>query len=681
MNITVKQKSPSIEFALTCLKGITNDINVTIEVDSTLNLKEEGYRIEVSSHGVNLTGKDNTGAMYGIMDLAEQIKADNLHSVSQEPYLEKRGFKFNIPLDVRTPSYSDGADCARQNYVNMWDWDFWTRVIDQMAFSRMNTLSLWNEHPFPSMVRVNDYPQVALEDVMKPGMGFYHSLMGHNLHDEEIHQHHVIVKKITMDEKIAFWQKVMEYAHDRGVKVYICTWNIFVYGTEHTDYGIDDDQKNPVTLDYFKKSVEAMVKTYPLLAGIGVTAGENMNGKFTGKDSNEAWLRKTYGQGIIDGLAGQPDRDFTFIHRAHMMSLTEIYDTFSDFNHKMDLSFKYSMAHMYGAVKPAFGFDYSDHDMPDKEGFFNSMPKGEKTWLTVRDDDFYQYRHGHPDFARAYILAMPREKVRGMYMGPDGYIMGKEYIAQDGKIRLFTEKMQFNVAVWGRLSYNPELTDDDMFTLFQSQYEGADRAFYEAFKAASNVIPELNRVHWHNLDFQWYPEGNVSAERGRYLFFHSIRDFSVSSSAPGSDHVGIGDYCEALAKGKNIKGILPPEAADNILKSARTALAYVEKTPAMKGESACLLNDIHALALLGFFYEKKVRGGVEYGLYKKIGDKKHQKTAVELAQQSYDCFVNYAQKWSTLYKPQFLTRIQYPVDMIAFCEFAKNDILIVEGEE
>ena len=37
------------------------------------------------------------------------------------PYLTKRGIKYNIPLDLRTPSYSDPGDAHQQNIPNVWD--------------------------------------------------------------------------------------------------------------------------------------------------------------------------------------------------------------------------------------------------------------------------------------------------------------------------------------------------------------------------------------------------------------------------------------------------------------------------------------------------------------------------------------------------------------------------------
>ena len=47
---------------------------------------------------------------------------------------------------------------------------FWTSgsaFIDELAGHRYNYISLWNLHPFPSLVKVPDYPDVAMDDVKR----------------------------------------------------------------------------------------------------------------------------------------------------------------------------------------------------------------------------------------------------------------------------------------------------------------------------------------------------------------------------------------------------------------------------------------------------------------------------------------------------------------------------------
>jgi len=55
------------------------------------------------------------------------------------------------------------------------------------------------------------------------------------------------------------------------------------------------------------------LETYPRLAGIGTTAGENMAGLTS--EEREQWLWETYGKGIQDFNVLHPEREVSFIHR------------------------------------------------------------------------------------------------------------------------------------------------------------------------------------------------------------------------------------------------------------------------------------------------------------------------------------------------------------------------------
>ena len=95
------------------------------------------------------------------------VRWTTLRDSDHTPYIAQRGIKFNIPLDARTPSYSDTGDAAQQNIPEMWSLDFWREFLDEMARHRYNVLSLWSLHPFPSLVKVPEYPDVALDDVRR----------------------------------------------------------------------------------------------------------------------------------------------------------------------------------------------------------------------------------------------------------------------------------------------------------------------------------------------------------------------------------------------------------------------------------------------------------------------------------------------------------------------------------
>jgi hypothetical protein len=295
------------------------------------NAAAESYVISKKFDGLQTTcfmiGADPVGAMYGGLDIAEALRLgtiDQLKSGEHGPYVSRRGIKFNIPLDARTPSYSDAGDAAQQNIPEMWSMDFWHEFLDEMARDRFDVLSLWNLHPFPSLVRVPEYPDIALDDVMRTTEKFDTSfnLTGKDMVRPSMLAHLETVKIMSIDEKIRFWRDVMQYAHDRGIDVYLFTWNIFVFGTDGK-YGITSAQDNLTTIDYFRKSVAQTLITYPLLKGIGITAGENMQ-NLPGDFTNEKWLWKTYGEGTRDAKKLEPDRSIPLIHRIHQANLNEI---------------------------------------------------------------------------------------------------------------------------------------------------------------------------------------------------------------------------------------------------------------------------------------------------------------------------------------------------------------------
>ena len=103
----------------------------------------QAYAIRVKQEPARRTylvlAPDAAGAMYGGLDLAEAIRLDSLDALRESdhaPHIAQRGIKFNIPLDVRTPSYSDSSDAAQQNIREMWSFDLWRGFLDELARHR-----------------------------------------------------------------------------------------------------------------------------------------------------------------------------------------------------------------------------------------------------------------------------------------------------------------------------------------------------------------------------------------------------------------------------------------------------------------------------------------------------------------------------------------------------------------
>ncbi len=382
------------------------------------SISSQSYRIRVAGENghrsIKVTGTDPAGVMYGGLDIAEAIRTGTLATLKDSdhtPHIAQRGIKMNPPLDLRTPSYSDPSDASQANIPEMWSMDFWRETFDDMARHRYNVISLWSLNPFPSIVKVPEFPNVALDDVWRTKVKLDGEFSGTGLDfvRPEMLANHEVVKTMTIDQKIKFWQDVMQLAKDRGIDVYWFLWNIYLYGAEGKD-GITGDKLAPRTIEYFRASVRETIKTYPLLAGFGITAGEGFP-KGMKSDEKEKWLWETYGEGIRDGLKDTPNRKFRLIHRFHMTGLGEIQQAFSELPCELDLSFKYAIAHMYSVPAPSMIKPVLPLLSPEL-----------RCWLTIRNDDIYSFRWADFDYARDFIKAIPpKDKIAGFYMGCDRY--------------------------------------------------------------------------------------------------------------------------------------------------------------------------------------------------------------------------------------------------------------------
>ncbi len=600
---------------------------------------------------------DYAGAMYGCLDVAEALRNGTFADITDsdnKPYLEKRGIKFNIPLDLRTPSYSDVSDAFQQNIPVVWEMDFWKQQFDEMARNRFNVISLWSLNPFPSLVKVPEFPDVALDDVWRTTAKIKDNYgnSGSDYLNDELLNHHEVVKKLTIGEKIAFWRKVMEYARDRGVDVCIFTWNIFTHG-EQGKYGITPGRSNDTTIAYFRASVRELVTTYPLLTGIGITAGENMGGK-NEKYTNEEWLWKTYGLGVSDAVAKQPGRKIRLIHRFHMTGLSDINNAFREYPGTVDLSIKYSIAHMYSIPNPPFS----------KEAF-NIIPAGQKTWLTVRNDDIYSFRWGSPDYARKYILSIPHlEKVAGYYMGADGYCWGRDFLGKDTVLPrpLIIQKNWYSFMIWGRLSYNPGLSDELFQKNLQVRFPAASSEnLMTAWSAASYVFPWITRLSWGDIDLKWLPEACIS--KPSYKGFYTVKDFMEVDPMAGSNIRNITDWAEKYKFNRPDSLISPMAVADSISKYARIAMSGLHQLPPYNQFSADemdqTLGDIEAFATIGFYYEEKIRGACSLALYNFYGLQKDKEDAVAYLTSARTHWIKYAQLYESKYKPALYNRVGY----------------------
>lgn len=629
-------------------------LRITLALGAPAGATAQSYVIRVQ-RGVAITvlGADASGLMYGGLDVAEAIRTGTLETLSDSthtPHIAQRGIKFNIPLDLRTPSYSDPSDAFQANIPEVWSMDFWRELFDDMARHRYNLISLWSLHPFPSLVQVPEFPQVALNDVWRTTVKLdgKFSGIGADFVRPDMLASHEVVKTMTIQEKIAFWRAVMQLGKDRGIDVYWFTWNIFLYGAEGKD-GLTDDGLSPRAIAYFRASVRELITTYPLLAGLGITAGEHFP-KDMDAQEKEQWLWQTYGEGIRDGLKATPQRPFRLIHRFHMTGLSDIQKAFAELPCTLDLSFKYAIAHMYSVPEPSMIKPVLPLLSPEL-----------RCWLTVRNDDVYSFRWADVDYARAFIKAIPgADKIAGFYMGADGYCWGRDFLTKDAPTPRPTvmQKQWLSFSLWGRLAYDPDLPAATFERLTAARFPGADvPTLTAAWADASKTFPWITRFFWGDIDIKWFPEA-CRSKKG----FYSGRDFIEGGTMPGAGVMNIIEWRTEVLAGRKPSATTPLDIADTLDANATRALRALPTlrqasvAPATSArEYAATLDDIEAMALLGSYYAAKIRGACDLALFDRTGDETQQASAVRHFENALECWKHYA----TAYTRQYVQPVLY----------------------
>jgi hypothetical protein len=681
IGFAIEELTAALEQQGIAIKTVPGNGDIAFHIQAgTADLKPEGFRIRKDGNSIRVSGLDAAGVMYGGLELAEQVRVSELAGVEEmirNPYLEMRGTKFNIPLDVRTPSYTDVCDAAQHNIPEMWSFDFWREYIDNLARYRYNFISLWSLHPFPSLVRVHEYPEVALDDVQRSTADFeeFYSLNGIGFDAPEILENVEIIREITMEEKIAFWKKVMAYGRNRNIDFYVVTWNIFVNGTGGK-YGITDEIGNATTRDYFRRSVKQLFLTYPDLAGVGLTTGENMHG--ADFEEKETWAFETYAQGMLDAAAEMPDRQFTFIHRQHQTGAIDIARKFKTLiehpNIDFIFSFKYAKAHVFSAT-----------EQPYHEEFVKEI-EGMKTIWTLRNDDSYQYRWGAPDFVREFIRNIPYEVSQGYYYGSDQWIWGREFLSLEPEDprQLEIVKHWYNWMLWGRLGYDPGLSNERFIDILQAKFPDTDaEKLFTAWQEASMIYPTATGFHWGSLDFQWYIEACKSHPRFSMneTGFHDVNRFISLPPHPRSGYQSIPEYVKMVREGGSSDLKSPLDASRQLHEHADKALALAETLDAGgHKELAVTLADIHIVALLGKYYAHKIAGATHFAQYRESQEKTLQDEAVEQLTRAREYWQQYVERaLGQNRNPLWLNRVGY-VDWEKISAWVEQDIAIVRSE-
>ena len=161
VKIVLKTKTPQTEYAASRLSELQG--NATIRITVRNAGEAEGFTIQGKGKSITITGNDGAGAIYGANYVRENFtrlsQERKKFAVSSVPEMKMRGACVGLQKTVYLPGHRVYEyPYTPENFPWFYDRDLWIRYLDLLAENNMNTVYLWNGHPFASLVKLKDYP-------------------------------------------------------------------------------------------------------------------------------------------------------------------------------------------------------------------------------------------------------------------------------------------------------------------------------------------------------------------------------------------------------------------------------------------------------------------------------------------------------------------------------------------
>lgn len=237
--------------------------------------KEEGYLITTCPDAtLAVVGDDDSGALYGCLELARQLTESGQWPAALR-VVDAPAFKLRGPCIGMQKTYLlPGRMVYEYPYTTdlfpfFYDRAFWQEYLDFLAEQRMNTLYLWNGHPFASLVRLPDYPEA------------------------------VEVSEEQFQRNVAMFRWIAQECDRRGIWLVQQFYSILLSKPFAEKHGLATqlDAPTPVAADYTRKSIAEFVRQYPHV-GLMPCLGEALQNQA----AQTQWCTDVILAGVKDGM-------------------------------------------------------------------------------------------------------------------------------------------------------------------------------------------------------------------------------------------------------------------------------------------------------------------------------------------------------------------------------------------
>ena len=599
--------------------NLVKNVTRVLKRDDQEELGKEGFEItSLNNKSIMIKGADASGVLYGCLELAEVVKAkgslpENI-SITDGPEMVLRG----ACIGLQKPYYLPGRTVYEYPYTPetfpwFYDKKLWTQYLDSLVENRMNSLYLWNGHPFASLVRLKDYPYA------------------------------VEVSDATFKKNEEIFRFLTTEADKRGIWVIQMFYNIIVSKPFAEKHGIKTQDRErpiiPLISDYTRKSIAAFVQKYPNV-GLMVCLGEAMEG--VGKDDVE-WFTETIIPGVQDGLKALGKKEEPpIVLRAH--------DTDAPAVMKAALP-------LYKNLYTEAKFNGEALTTYEPRGKWADLHRTLSRIGTIHIENVHilanlePFRYGSADFIQKSVQGMKKiMEGKGLHLYPQASYWDWPYSADSVKANkrlLQIERDWIWYRAWSRYSWKSERNRQEEIdywsNLLSSKFgctKEAGKNILEAYEQSGEIAPKLLRRFG-------ITDGNRQTMTLGMLMTQLINPFRYGlftllyeSESPLGEMLI--EYAEKDWKGEKHIGETPPQIIYEVKDHGKQAVAAIEKASASvtknRDEFNRLKNDMYSYRALADHYAQKAEAALHVLRYKYSDNTKDLETALPILQQSVDSY-------------------------------------------
>ncbi len=545
---------------------------------------KEGFVIASTTDGrVAVVGADDSGALYGCLELARRTQQAGamvsmpLH-VADAPAFVLRGPCIGMQKTYILP----GRKVYEYPYTPelfpfFYDQAFWEEYLDFLADQRMNTLYLWNGHPFASLVRLPEYPEA------------------------------VEVPDAVFQRNVEMFRWIARECDRRGIWLVQQFYSIIVSKPFAAKHGMSTQLRAPNALaaDYTRKSIAEFVHQYPNI-GLMPCLGEALQDQ----NAQTHWLTDVILPGVKDGMAAAGlTHEPPVVLRTHATDATIVMPAALKVYHNLYTETKYN-GESLTTWEPRGMWQEFHQKM-------SHLGSGHIANVHILAN-LEPFRYGATDFIRKSVLAMrDRLGARGLHLyplfywnWPDSPDLTSPRLKQWHRDWIWFE-------AWGRYAWNPDIDEASDHAYWQgrlAEHYGAGAAadILAAYNDAGECAPRLLRRYGITEgNRQTLSLGMTLDELVHPEKYHEYAELWESQAPPGER---LNVFAAREWKHEPHVGETPPLVNAAVEAFSARAVAEIDaaapRVTRERAEFARLQNDVHCIREMTLNYIAKTNAAM-----------------------------------------------------------------------